>query len=108
MPDPAPSAWSSRPTPNTSTVGAAAHTKEATTNRPRPETMTCLRPYASETGPYTACETATPIMNALNVHCTDATGVPRACAVAGTPGRLMSEANRPPAFSEHSTASSSA
>src|SRR5882757_4748765 len=49
-----------------------------------------------------------PIMNALNVHCTEETGVSKACAVAGTPGRLMSEANSPPAFSEHSTASSSA
>jgi hypothetical protein len=47
-----------------------------------------------------------PITKALNVHCTEATEVPRACAATGMPGRLMSEANRPLALSDTRTASS--
>lgn len=44
MPAPAPIAWSRRPAPNTVTVGATAHSREAAMNTSCPVTMTRLRP----------------------------------------------------------------
>ena len=108
MPAAPPRPWSRRAAARVQTVGAAAHSSDATVYSARPMSSGRLRPYVSLRGPLTSCPRASPMRHAVSVSCTSAGDAPSSVAICGRPGRYMSmdsgaNADRAPTMSTSST-----
>ena len=95
MPPQAPSPCTKRPSRNSSALGARAQATLPQQNSVSPTYSGGLRPYMSDSGPYSSWPPPTAMKNTVRLSCTVAAFACRLWPIEGSAGRYMSMANGP-------------